>query len=241
MDALGDGDDAAAMALEGRLDVGKELVDDESALRHVDEMGAVVGIFARQRRGRGEEAGVAAHHHRDIDAFQRQIVEIGAGEGLRHKARRRGIARRVVEADEIVVDGLGDVNRAQPMIAFLRLLGDDPHRIGGIVAADIEERVDRVGFEDLEDLLAILAVGLVAGGSERGGRRRRDRLEIGDRLLAEIDQIVVDDPAHALQRAIDMRDVGKPPRLERHPGQRLVDDGRRPAALGDKDLVRHGL
>ena len=147
----------------------------------------------------------------------------------------------MVEADEIVVDGLGDVNCAKPMIAFLRLLGDDAHRVGGIVAADIEERVDRVGFEDLEDLLAILAVGLVAGRAERGGRRRRDRLEIGDRLLAEIDEIVVDDAAHALQRAIDMRDVGKAPRLERHPGQRLVDDRGRPAALGDKDLVRHGL
>ena len=44
-------------------------------------MWAIFGIFASQRRGRGEEAGVAAHHHRDIDAFQRQIVEIVAGEG----------------------------------------------------------------------------------------------------------------------------------------------------------------
>ena len=180
-----------------------------------------------------------AHDHRDIDALQRQIVEIGAGEGLRDEARRRGIARRVVEADEIVVDRLRDMDRAQPMIGLLRLLGDDAHRVGGIVAADIEERVDRVRLQDLEDLLAIFEVGLVAGRAERRGRRRRDRLEIGDRLLAEIDEIVVDDAAHALQRAIDMRDVGKPPRLERHAGQRLVDDRRRAAALRDEDLVRH--
>ena len=48
------------------------------ALRQIDEMGAVVGIFARQRGSRGEKARVPAHHHGDIDAFQRQIVEIGA-------------------------------------------------------------------------------------------------------------------------------------------------------------------
>src|SRR6185312_15382274 len=94
-------------------------------------------------------------------------------------------------------------------------------------------------LQDLEDLLAIFAVGLVAGRAERGGRRRRDRLQIGDRLLAEIDEIVVDDSAHALTRAIDMGDPGKAPRLQRNAGQRLVADRSRPASLGDKDLVRH--
>ena len=145
----------------------------------------------------------------------------------------------MVEVDEIVVDRLGDVDGAQPMVGFLRFLRDDAHRVGGIVAADVEEHVDRVRLQDLEDLLAIFEVRLVARGSERRGRRRRDRLEVGDRLLSEIDEVVVDDAAHALERAIDMTDVGKPPRLERHPGQRLVDHRRRPAALGDKDLVRH--
>ena len=96
-----------------------------------------------------------------------------------------------------------------------------------------------MGFQDLEDLLAILAVRLVAGRAEGGGRRRRDRLKIGDRLLPEIDEIVIDDAAHALQRAIDMGDLRKAPRLQRYAGQRLVDDRRRPASLGDKDLVRH--
>ena len=180
-----------------------------------------------------------AHHHRDIDAFQRQIVEIGAGEGLRDEPRRRRIARRVVEADEIVVDRLGDMDRPQLMVGFLGLLGDDAHRVGGIVAADVEEGVDRMRFQNLEDLLAIFAVRLVAGRAESRGGRRRDRLEVRDRLLAQIDQIIVDDAAHALERAIDMADVGKPSRLERHAGQRLVDDRSRTASLGDKDLVRH--
>ena len=127
------------------------------------------------------------------------------------------------------------------MVGFLRLLGDDAHSVGGIVAADVEEHVDRVRLEDLENLLAIFAVGLVAGRAERGRGRRGDRLQIGDRLLPEIDEIVVDDAAHALERAIDMPDFREAPRLQRHAGQRLVDDRRRSASLGDKDLVRHTL
>jgi hypothetical protein len=94
-------------------------------------------------------------------------------------------------------------------------------------------------LQDLEDLLTIFEVGLVAGRAERGGWRRRHGLQVRDCLLPEIDEIVIDDPAHALQRAIDMADGGKPPRLERHAGQRLVDHRRRTASLGDKDLVRH--
>ena len=112
MNALGDGDNAAPVAFESGLHVGEEFLDDEGPLGQVDEMRAVVGIFARERRGRGEEPRVPAHHHRAIDAFKRQIVEIGAGEGLNDEARRRRIARHVVEADEIVVDGLRDVDRA---------------------------------------------------------------------------------------------------------------------------------
>ena len=42
VDALGDSYDAAAVALEGCLDVGQELVDDEGALGQIDQMGAVV-------------------------------------------------------------------------------------------------------------------------------------------------------------------------------------------------------
>ena len=66
----------------------RNLSTTKRALGQIDEMRAVVGIFARERRGRGEESGVPAHHHRAIDALQRQIVEIGAGEGLSDEARR---------------------------------------------------------------------------------------------------------------------------------------------------------
>ena len=182
---------------------------------------------------------MTAHHHRAIDAGQRAVVEIGAGESLDDEARRRRIAGHVVEADEIVVDRLRDVDRPQVMAAPLRLFGDDAHGVGGIVAADVEERVDIVRLENLEDLLAVFDVRLVAGRAERGGGGRSDRLEVADRLLAEVDEVVVDDAAHPVDRAIDVGHVGEATRLERDADQRLVDHRRRSAALGDENLVRH--
>ena len=145
----------------------------------------------------------------------------------------------MIEADEIVVDGLRDVDGAQAVIRLLRFLRHDAHGVGGIVAADIEERVDRVRFQDLENLLAIFAVRLVAGRAERRGGRCGHRLKICDRFLSEIDEIVVDDAAHALPRAVNVSDRREAPRLERNAGQRLIDDGGRSAPLGDKDFVRH--
>ena len=103
--------------------------------------------------------------------------------------------------------------------AFFASSRDDADGVGGIVAADVEERVDRVRLENLEDLLAIFEIGLVARRAERGGRRGGDGLEIGDRLLPEIDEIVVDDAADAMQRAIDMGNCSDDaaPRAQRRP------------------------
>jgi hypothetical protein len=106
-------------------------------LGQVDQMRAVAGIFARLRRSGGEEPRMPTHDDGAIDARQRKIVEIGAHEGLDDEARGGGKPRRMVEADEIVIDRLRDVDRPQPMVALLRLFGDDADRVGGIVAADI--------------------------------------------------------------------------------------------------------
>ena len=181
VDAFADRDHAATVLLERRLHVGQEVVDRENPLGQVDEMRPVIGILARQRGGRRQEAGVPAHDDRAIDALQRVVVEIGAHEGLNHEARGGRETRRVIEADEIVVDGLRDVNGVDADALPRRLLGDDPHGVGGIVAADVEEGVDVVRAQHLEDFLAIFAVGLVAGRAERRGRAGGDRFEIGSR------------------------------------------------------------
>jgi len=202
-------------------------------------MRAVVGIFARQRGGGGEEAGVAAHDHGAIDALQRVVVEIGAHEGLGDEAGRRRIAGRVVETHEVVVDRLGDVDRTDRMPCPVRLLGDDADGVGRIVAADIAEGVDVVGAQDAEDFVAIFEIGFVARRAQGGGRGRGDRLEIVDRFVAEVDEVLVYDAAHAVDGAVDMGDRGEPARLQRDADQRLIDHGRRPASLRHQNLVRH--
>ena len=105
----------------------------------------------------------------------------------------------VIGADEIVVDRLGDMESADRLPFGGGLFGDDAHGVGGIVAADVEKRVDLMRAQDLEDFLAIFAIGLVARRPERGGRRSRDRFQIAHALLAEVDEFVVDDAAHAVQ------------------------------------------
>ena len=145
----------------------------------------------------------------------------------------------MVEADEIVVDGLGDMDGAQRMAFARRLFGDDAHCVGGIVAADVKESVDLLGAQHLEDFLAIFAVGLVARRAERRRWAGSDRFQVDGGLLAEIDQILVDDAAHAMPRAIDVIDAGEPAGFERHADQRLVDNSRRPSPLRHQNPARH--
>ena len=118
---------------------------------------------------------MAAHHDADVNAGKRGIVEIYARKRLGDKTRGGGKARRMIVADQIVVDGLGNMNAAQRIIGFMRLLGDDAHRIGGIVAADIKEGADFMRLQNLEDLVAIFQIRLVAGGAQRRGRGFADQ------------------------------------------------------------------
>ena len=77
---------------------------------------------------------MAAHHHSDIHTRQSGVVEIGASEGLGDETRRRRKARRMVVADEVVVDGFRDVDAAQWIIGLFRLFADDAHLSEAIVA-----------------------------------------------------------------------------------------------------------
>ena len=148
----------------------------------------------------------------------------------------------MIVADKVVVDGFWDVHRAQGIADLMRLLADDAHCVGGIVAADIVELGDLVRLENLEYLVAIFQVGLVARRAQRGRRRRRDSLEVGVGFLTEVDEVLVDDAPHAVRGAIDGADVAESPRLLDDADQRLVDHRGRPAPLSDEDfLQRHEI
>jgi hypothetical protein len=165
VDAFGYGNHAAAIALVHAFHVGQEILQIERALGQVDQVRAVVGKLFAQRGGSGQKARMAPHHDADIHAGQGRVVQVGPGEGLRDEARGRRKARRVVVADQVVVDRLRDVDAAQRITGFLRLQAYDAHRVGRIVAADVEEVLDFVRLQHLEDFLAIGQVGLVAGGA----------------------------------------------------------------------------
>ena len=72
---------------------------------------------------------MAPHHHADIDARQRRIVEIGAGEGLGDEARGRRETGCVVVLDQIVVDRLRDMDAAQRVSGGLCFFADDAHGV----------------------------------------------------------------------------------------------------------------
>ena len=181
---------------------------------------------------------MAAHHHADVHTRQSGVVEIGARECLGDETGRGGEARRVVVADEVVVDGFRDVDGAQRIIGLLRLLADDAHRIGGIVAADIEKAADFMRAQHFENLLAILGVWLVARRAQCRRRRGRNHFKIAARFLRQVEQVFVDDAAHAMLGAVNASDAGKFAGFEHNANKRLVDDRGWAATLGDQNFCR---
>ena len=183
---------------------------------------------------------MAAHHHTQIHAGKRFIVQIRAHESLGDEPRRRGKARRVVIDHQVVVDGLGNMDAAQRIIRVARRFRDDAHRIGAVIAADIEKGADAMGLHRAEDLLAIGAIRLVAGRAQGRGRRIRHLQQVLFAFFAQVDKVLVDDAANPVKRAIDGVNAGMPPGFQHDACQRLVDHGGGPAALGDQDLAELG-
>ena len=226
-DPFGDGDNTAAQAFILRLNRSQELVHLKRVFRQVNQVRPVIPGLAAKRRRSGQKAGMTAHHGDDVDAGQGPVVQVDAGKGTGHEAGGRGIARRVVVDREIVVDGLRHVDTAQRIVGLSRLGGNDAQSVGGVVAADIEERVDFVRLQHLEDLVAVLAVGLVAGAAEGGRRGAGDKLQIVRGLLGQIQKVLVDDAAHPAERTVDVLDGLVFPRFDDDAGKGFVDHGRR--------------
>jgi len=177
---------------------------------------------------------MAPHDHRHIDAGQRPVVGIHPGEGQGHETGRRGIAGRVVVDRQVVVDGLGDVDAAHRIVVLLGLLADDAQGVRRIVAADVEEGLDAVSLQDLENLLAVLEVGLVAGRTQRRARRLGHQFQVVGGFLGEVEELLVDDAAHAVVGAIDPFHRRELARFNDRADHRLVDHGRRATACATR-------
>ena len=143
---------------------------------------------------------------------------------------------------QVVVDGLGDVDAAERGARPARFFAQDAQRIRGIVAADVEKRADAVRLQHPEDVPAVFQIRLVAGGAERRAGGSRDPLQVPPRFPGEIEEVLVDDAAHTVPRAVDPLDARLSARLQRGSHQRFVDNGGGTAALGDQNLsLRHGI
>ena len=138
---------------------------------------------------------------------------------------------------QIVIDGLGDMDGAEIIVQSFRLLVDDAHCIGRIIAADVEKVAHVMLAEDVEDLLAVLFIGLVTGAAKGGGRRHRHALQVIGGFLRQVKKIIVDDAVHAVDRAVHLGDLAEFTAFQHHADQALVDYRCRAAALGDDDFA----
>ena len=83
-----------------------------------------------------------------------------------------------------------------------------------------------MGAQNLENLLAILGVRLIARRPERGGWRIADHFEVVGRFEGEVDEVLVDDAADPVVGAIDAVHCGDLPRFDDSADQRLINDRR---------------
>lgn len=179
---------------------------------------------------------MTAHDDRQVDPREGIVVEVGANKGLGHEARCRGEARRVVVLHQVIVDRLRDVHAAHRVVGLARLLADDPYRVRGVVAADIEEVGDLVGLQDLEDLLAVVEVRLVPRGAQGGRGRLRNHLQVVGGLLGQVQELLVDDPADPMEGPVYQLDIGELPGFQDRAHHGLIDYRRRASTLGDQNL-----
>ena len=219
------------------LDVPGELVFVERTLGQIDEVWTVAGVNPRQGRCRGEKAGVTSHDDIDLHPGQGAVVEVVTHEGFGDKARPAAESGRVVVLAQIVVDRLRDVKALQQVIVRLGFLVDDVRGLGRVVAADVKEITDVVFLQDMKDGKAVVLGRLFAHRTKAGGRRLGHRFERRGALLAQVDEVLAQNPGNTMERAVNVFDLPVLLRLEDGADETLVDDHGRSAALGDDHVA----
>ena len=239
-DALAHGHDHGVLALEHLGDV-----RDQGALVE-RELGQQHEVGGGQAGGAGEPAGIAAH---DLDeGHALEVVDVGVARDLRHGGRDEAgsaaVAGRVVDAHEVVVDGLGHADEANGGVdasAVRAQLGDGVH---GVVAADVEDGVEAAvgkgGECFLVELVGALGVEgreLEAAAAEPARRRAAEQLEgvsVRERLV-ERDRAAVEESLDAEAHAHGLG-AGLA-RARDNAGEARVDRGRRATGLSDQDAL----
>ena len=112
---------------------------------------------------------------------------------------------------QVVINGLGDAVDAQLVAASARLLMYFESRVLRIVAADIKEVADVMRLKDLEEpvhvfaglLWALLEIEFETACAQRGRRRVFEALDSPCPLLADVNQVLVQDAQDAIGAAVN--------------------------------------
>ena len=241
-EALGDDDEAELLALEDALYVFDALGLIERDLGKVDEVGRILRVILTLGEGGsgGDPAGAATHDLDDGDevALTHGLVVGGdfadAGGDVFDGA---GVAGAVVGAGQVVIDGLWHADHAELVALGLGELGDFVGGVLGVVATDVEEIADVVGLEDLEDAIKVgLFLEFEAAGAQSGAGRVFERADLLLRLRSEIDQVLVEDAEHAVQRAVDLFDTFMVQRFRDEARDAGVDNRGGAAGLAYQDI-----
>ena len=244
LDTFGHGDDHGAAVLLHAAHVLHEPFGREGDLRQIDQLRRGLAAQARQRCGGGQPAGVAPHDLHDQDGIK--IVHRAVADDLRHRGgdelRRRAVARRVIHARQIVIDGLRHADDPNGTADCGEIGGQLFHRVHRIVAADVKERADIMRLQRAADLFVRMRVffgrgQLVPAGAQGGGWRldQQSALLRISQPVGQIDQPVAQhalDAVGGAENALYAFADG----LLVHAEQRGIDHTGRAAGLGNGDV-----
>ena len=138
-----------------------------------------------------------------------------------------------------IVFGPPIADQIQP--AFASQFGDLVGGVHRVVAADVDEVADVVGFEDVDatrEILRLLLLQLVAAGADRsGGRRVAQQRDLVGRLGGQIEQFFLQHAFDAVVSPVDGADFRHLASGLDDAAQRVVDDRTGAAALGDHQVL----
>ena len=167
----------------------------------------------------------------------RATTEAERAEWGRNEFNGTGVAGSVVGQRKIVIDRLGYPDDAQLVVLLLRELGNLIGRILRVVAADIEKVADIVRLEYLEHALEVLLLlQLVTAGAEGGSRRMAKRANLLLRFRREIDQVLLEEAEHTIQRAVNLLDAFMVKRLRDDARDAGIDNGRGATGLAHQNI-----
>ena len=138
---------------------------------------------------------------------------------------------------QIVIDGLGDMEAADRVFSFNGFLVDDMDCLGGIVAADIEEEAHVVVPKHFEYTLTVSGSGFHANRAEGGGWGHGHGFERTGRLLAQVDQVLLEDALYTVHGSEDTADGRLLLGFDYGTDEALVNNHRGAATLGDQHVL----